>query len=359
MKKNLLQQMKKTYTAQDFSKLCFDFPEVLELIMTGIGTHYCSRSELDQEISEVSLLSRFYILGRSPENNLRQYAWNMYYLSMMLSVSGKLAEWQLDLLDKFMDKYASRLDTDVTGRLLGARACVLNNLNRINPFKYAKQALTACREAQLLDYKESDYELWLGLKLCESTCLIWQPGAEYAENIEQSIAGSIQLIKILKGSKRYGMIRTAHNNLGISYGRRTRGNRADNVELSIEHYKKALEVSEKEEYLSSKASMINNLGLIYRKRIRGDKAENIESSIEYLNTALEIHSNAGNLLNIAQTLTNLGVSYCDRILGNRSDNLNRAIKFYLRALKYLNPEKHAGFRSWTTRNLGVAYHYLP
>jgi hypothetical protein len=57
------------------------------------------------------------------------------------------------------------------------------------------------------------------------------------------------------------------NNLGLAYGNRIRGERADNLELAIAALNQSLEVYTREAFPEDWARTQNNLGNAYRNRI--------------------------------------------------------------------------------------------
>jgi DNA-binding phage protein len=67
--------------------------------------------------------------------------------------------------------------------------------------------------------------------------------------------------------------------LGIAYGERICGERAENLETTIRCYEAALEIFTHEAFPSDWATLQNNLGEAYRKRIWGERAENLDAAI--------------------------------------------------------------------------------
>jgi tetratricopeptide (TPR) repeat protein len=122
------------------------------------------------------------------------------------------------------------------------------------------------------------------------------------------------------------------NNLGLAYGDRIRGERADNLERAIAAYEAALAVYTREAFPANWATTQNNLGSAYLYRIRGKRAENLEQAITAYEAALAVYTREAFPETWAMTQNNLGSAYLYRIRGERADNLEQAIAAYEAAL---------------------------
>ncbi|HPQ40736.1 MAG TPA: CHAT domain-containing protein [bacterium] len=307
---------------------------------------------------ESSLAFRLELLDGPMELSPENTAWNLYFLARIIHDVRSMCPWLLSILDSFMARHLDALSRELNCRMHAARSFALKHMMDTDPFRYAADALDACLQAREFDFRDIDFDLWVLNLYHEGAFRIWQLHADYRDNLEKSIACSMELLEALDGPEWQKLRRAVHNNLGMTYDRRVVGNRADNIEQALQHYRKALEIAREEGVEGRFPSIINNLGYIYRMRIRGDKAENIETAIRYLQRAWELHHAAGNRMHSAQTLTNLGVAYCDRLMGDHRENLYTAIRYYRRALRILDRETYPGFRAWTLHNLGVAWHFL-
>jgi CHAT domain-containing protein/tetratricopeptide (TPR) repeat protein len=353
-RKTLMETVRTKYPLPDFSKV-----NTLAAESPSVGQNKTGISPDTQFGSlDMSLGERLELLNRLPEQTPDAVAWNLYHVARITYEHRSMSCWLLEMLDAFAERFGDTFSLELTCRVHAARSFALKHLVDADPFRYSAEALTECLKAQKFDFRERDFDLWMLNKYHEGSFRLWQVRTNYTENIERAIVCLKELLETLNGDQWLKHQRCIHNNLGLAYDRRVKGNKADNVEQALLHYTRAWEIALKGGDSDRHPSIVNNLGYIYRVRIRGDKAENIETAIGYLHRAWEMHRAAGSRLKSAQTLTNLGVAYCDRLMGDRRDNLHAAIRYYRRALRILDPRKSAGFRAWTLHNLGVAYHFL-
>jgi tetratricopeptide (TPR) repeat protein len=111
------------------------------------------------------------------------------------------------------------------------------------------------------------------------------------------------------------------NNLGIVYGDRILGDRAENQELAIDCYQQALQVRTRSALPQDWALTQNNLGTAYQNRILGDspeerlrqRAENLELAIDCFQQALQVRTQQALPRDWANTQNNLGEAYILRL----------------------------------------------
>ena len=98
------------------------------------------------------------------------------------------------------------------------------------------------------------------------------------------------------------------------------------MEHAIKHYRLALKVRTRHGFPEKWAETHNNLGIAYKIRIKGDRAENVEQAIAHFELALEVSTRDGFPEKWADIQNNLGGAYCTRIKGGGAENMERAIK---------------------------------
>ncbi|MEG4964461.1 tetratricopeptide repeat protein, partial [Microcoleus sp. K4-C2] len=129
-----------------------------------------------------------------------------------------------------------------------------------------------------------------------------------------------------------------------------RGNIANNQEIAIAGY--AVVLQNREEDTEMWAHTQNNLGIVYGNRIKGDKAENIELAIAAYTLALQVRTPQAFPKKWAMTQNNLGTAYCNRIKGDKADNIELAIAAYTLALQVRTPQAFPKKWAMTQNNLG-------
>ncbi|KOP26269.1 hypothetical protein AMR41_11255, partial [Hapalosiphon sp. MRB220] len=178
---------------------------------------------------------------------------------------------------------------------------------------------------------------------------------ERANNLESAIAAYESALEVRTREAFPQQWATTQNNLGNAYLYRILGERANNLESAIAAYESALEVRTREAFPQQWATTQNNLGNAYLYRILGERANNLESAIAAYQSALEVYTRQAFPQDWAATQNNLGTAYSNRILGERANNLESAIAAYESALEVYTREAFPQQWAGTQNNLGNAY----
>ena len=144
------------------------------------------------------------------------------------------------------------------------------------------------------------------------------------------------------------------NSLGILYGRRIRGARADNLERAIALYRETLEVYTPERYPRDRAGTLNNLATALRARHLGDRRANEEETIAALQEAVGVFTRVADPHNWAGTMSNLGTALFERRTGDLATHIDGAIAAYEAALGVRTEADHPWDWAATRFNLGQA-----
>ena len=179
------------------------------------------------------------------------------------------------------------------------------------------------------------------------------PLGNIANNQEIAIAGYAVVLQNREEDTK--MWAHTQNNLGIVYGNRIKGDKAENIELAIAAYNLALQIYTPQAFPQHWARTQNNLGGAYYHRIKGDKADNIELAIAAYTLALQVYTPQAFPQYWAMTQNNLGLAYNNRIKGDKADNIELAIKAYAQALQVYTPQAFPQDWATTQNNLGAAY----
>jgi tetratricopeptide (TPR) repeat protein len=147
---------------------------------------------------------------------------------------------------------------------------------------------------------------------------------EKADNIEQAINAYKAVLEVSNREVLpHGLI-LAQFSLADAYSQRVRGDKADNIEQAIALYKSILDFDDNTLYPTKSDTYIqaspeqlwsaiqNNLGLTYKKRIKGNKADNIEQAITSHKLALTVLTHEDYPQDWAKTLRGLGIVYYDQ-----------------------------------------------
>jgi tetratricopeptide (TPR) repeat protein len=162
------------------------------------------------------------------------------------------------------------------------------------------------------------------------------PLGNIANNQEIAIAGYAVVLQNREEDTK--MWAHTQNNLGIVYGNRIKGDKAENIELAIAAYTLALQVRTPQAFPQDWAVTQNNLGTAYCDRIKGDKADNIELAIAAYTLALQVRTPQAFPKKWAMTQNNLGNAYSQRIKEDKADNIECAIAAYTLALQVRTPQ---------------------
>ena len=142
------------------------------------------------------------------------------------------------------------------------------------------------------------------------------------------------------------------NDLGATYLRRIRGERADNLEKSIAAFDAALAVRTREALPADWATTQTNLASAYSERIRGDRADNLEKAIAAFEAALTVFGRETFPQDWATVQHNLGNAFRDRLYGGSKDNLKQAVAYYEAALTVFTRDSFPREHLLTARLLG-------
>lgn len=183
------------------------------------------------------------------------------------------------------------------------------------------------------------------------------PLGNVAENIEETIACCQTALKVLNRDANSELWAEIQNLLGIAYGQRIKGDKAENLEVAIDAFEKALQVVTREDEDSPEGwgKIQNNLGLAYRDRIWGDKAENLERAIAAHQAALQVRTRDVCPKLWAMTQMNLAVDYLHRIEGDRAENQELALAANKAALEVYTLQEFPRDWAGVQMNLGNAY----
>jgi len=182
------------------------------------------------------------------------------------------------------------------------------------------------------------------------------PLGDRSINLEMSITSSQLALKIFTrrdNPKEWAM---TQNNLGIAYGARIQGEKADNIEHAIACHELALQIYTDKQLLPEDWALVqNNLGIAYSNSLLGDRADNLEQAISAFMSALQVYTHEAFPYEWSRTQNNLGSAYSNRIRGDRANNLEQAISAFMSALEVYTREAFPYEWSRTQNNLGSAY----
>ena len=150
--------------------------------------------------------------------------------------------------------------------------------------------------------------------------------------MEEAIGGFEAALTVITREKDPDRWAAAQNNLANAFGKRLRGEQADNREMAIAHIEAALSVFSRESQPEQWAQAQNNLAIASLGRMRGDVADNQEKAIACLQAALTVFTPVATPQLWAQAQHNLGKVYADRVRGERASNRQQAIASFKQAL---------------------------
>ncbi|WP_044035276.1 tetratricopeptide repeat protein, partial [Microcystis aeruginosa] len=148
---------------------------------------------------------------------------------------------------------------------------------------------------------------------------------------------------------------TTQHNLALAYGKRIKGNKADNLELAITACNEALKVRSIDKIPLGWANTKNTLAGAYADRIKGDKAENLELAIKFYNEVLQVRTYDKSPRVWAGTQCDLASAYADRIRGDKKENFDKSINFIQEALRVYNRDAFPYEWALTQNHLGTVY----
>ena len=186
------------------------------------------------------------------------------------------------------------------------------------------------------------------------------PLGDRSINLEMSITSSQLALKIFTrrdNPKEWAM---TQNNLGIAYGARIQGEKADNIEHAIACHELALQIYTDKQLLPEDWALVqNNLGIAYSNSLLGDRADNLEQAISAFMSALQVYTHEAFPYEWSRTQNNLGSAYGSLIRGNRANNLEQAMGAFELALQVYTREAFPEQWVQTQINFGhvLAYYY--
>jgi CHAT domain-containing protein/predicted NBD/HSP70 family sugar kinase len=178
-----------------------------------------------------------------------------------------------------------------------------------------------------------------------------------AENLEQGIRYYQAALQVRTSEAFPFEWANTKTHLGAAYIDRIKGDRADNLEQALRYCQAALQVFTREALPKDWAAVQYNLGNVYKDRIKGDRADNLEQAIHCYQAALHVRTHAAFPKDWADTQNNLGNVYLDRIRGDKVENLEQAIQCYQAALQIYTPDAFPQEYAITQTNLGAVYCY--
>ncbi len=225
--------------------------------------------------------------------------------------------------------------------------------------KLYERAITLSKQAQNLYGGKSgapDFSnLSINLKSKLAEIILENPLDNRVENLERAIQLFQDALKECDPQCDPEFWAMAHNNLGICFRNRIKGERAENIDQSIFHYDQALKVYRRETYPEDWAMMHNNLGNSYADRINGEQAENLEESIKHFQLALKVRTQLRYPKEWAQTESNLALVFIDRIREDRAQNIEKSIFHFNKALKFINQQDDLD--DWATIHINLSKAY--
>lgn len=170
------------------------------------------------------------------------------------------------------------------------------------------------------------------------------------ENLERAREALEEAVSAYERVGRDGGLVSALHELGIVYGKRVAGDRAQNIERSIACHSRELPLATA---AADRAMAAYELARRYRARSGGDPAANTEAAIVNLRIAVEGYRESGRTSRLADASALLATCYEERRTGSRRDNLEEAIACYQVAVDAYEE----GSSRWaeTAYDLGKAY----
>jgi hypothetical protein len=129
-----------------------------------------------------------------------------------------------------------------------------------------------------------------------------------------------------------------HVQRGLAYIQMQSGDPRENADLAIIELRLALELSPGVE---ERARRLMHLGLAFGQRVRGDRAENVESSVSALSDSMDLLDESADPSLRAIVSTNLANALLHREKGEPRENRALAADLCRQALGYRNPERDA------------------
>jgi tetratricopeptide (TPR) repeat protein len=233
---------------------------------------------------------------------------------------------------------------------------ILEALDRPTSESERAHRIALCRRALTLVDREYQPRLWAQLQQRLTDDLFARPiDDERREHAEAAIDAYEEVLDVYARHPHPKLRAYALMNLGLAYGKRIKGDPADNREKAIDRLREAVDALSDDSVRVERAQALLNLGAAYMERIRPDKAENVERAIDCYQQALQVRTREAFPLQWARTLMNLGNAYQKRVTHDRADNEKLAIDAYEQALSELSEENSAADWATATMNLGVVY----
>lgn len=224
-----------------------------------------------------------------------------------------------------------------------------------DPAVSLRSAATAFRRLLCDDLRERLPELWCAAVNNLALALLWAPGQDRSETVEETIGLLRQAQEVCRRHELEAALTRTHHHLGMAYSERLHGHRKDNLEAAIAAYQEALRRRSRDDEPLAWARTVNDLGTAFLERVAGSRAENLEAAIEAFRQACEVREEVGAETEWASSAQNLATTYCQRIRGDRVANWEQAVDLYERVLEVRTPEIAPLRRAETLTNLGNAY----
>jgi tetratricopeptide (TPR) repeat protein len=163
---------------------------------------------------------------------------------------------------------------------------ILNELKLAEDVGDWKKCIHLCRESlSLID--QSHPEAWFKVRFNFANFL---QESDQPEDIEEAIKILHELLTNISQEKKPEKYAAVALSLGMTYDRRTRGNRQENLEKVIEYYNQALTVFKKDNYPEEWAMTKAGIGFAYAEKKTGHEKENLLNAIEHYEATLEVYT---------------------------------------------------------------------
>ncbi len=129
-----------------------------------------------------------------------------------------------------------------------------------------------------------------------------------------------------------------HAQRGLAYAQMQTGDPRHNADMAILELRAALMLAPGP---GQQAQDLMHLGLAFGRRLSGDRAESLESGVNALGDAVALAEEAGSLDLLAAARTNLATVLLRRERGDAVDNRRAAAALCRQALKHRNPSRNA------------------
>ena len=140
-----------------------------------------------------------------------------------------------------------------------------------------------------------------------------------------------------------------HAQRGLAYVQLASGDARENADRAVIEFRLALELSPDDE---QRARNLMHLGLAFGRRVAGDRADNLESAVAALSDALGLLGESAPPELLAVVRTNLATALLRREQGDPGENRAHAVDLCRQALEYRTPDR--GAVDWAHTQLTLA-----